>query len=528
MTQEALFLLLVFVTGIYALRWTLRLAPFTSELPFKTLIATVLAGLALLAGLPSLRISDTLRWVALLGSPLYVFAPLALVALARGGGYRLARLLLAALYWTDAGREALRRLLAQVALQQGRADTALELIPNDDPLMLAQAYALQGAWREVLALELPREGDNAFLGEAARVRALLELGELDRAERELDILRDRFEAGRQGPIGFRSLQLSEARVAAERGDLERARRALQQPMTGAPAHELFAILARAAARGGRPAAAGELYARAYAAAPPGVRDGYRARLDALEQPLPEVERPHRPWGTYGALLALALAYGLQLWLDAGFGRVSTIAGPMNTSTAVAGFLLNVPGVPAADAWWRFLSYGLVHANLLHIGTNAWVLFDIGRIYEARRGWGNVMAALVAGTAAGAAVTVLLQGEQTLALVGASGGVLGVAGALLSDAMRSATAADRLLTRSLLQWMALIVLLSVAIPNVSLWGHVGGVLGGMLWGLLRHALPLGGGARSFDRAFDRGVGLVSLALVGATVASVAQLVARALF
>ena len=42
---------------------------------------------------------------------------------------------------------------------------------------------------------------------------------------------------------------------------------------------------------------------------------------------------------------------------------------------------------------------------------------------------------------------------------ASGGVLGVAGALLADALRGRSSGDRALTRGLLQWVALIALLS---------------------------------------------------------------------
>jgi len=87
---------------------------------------------------------------------------------------------------------------------------------------------------------------------------------------------------------------------------------------------------------------------------------------------------------------------------------------------------------------------------------------------------------------------LAQSGTQLALVGASGGVLGVAGALLVDASGGSLRSDRSLTRNLLQWMALLMIFSLAIPNVSLWAHVGGVLGGAAWGLLRRGLLQGRG------------------------------------
>src|SRR5690606_23174688 len=93
-----------------------------------------------------------------------------------------------------------------------------------------------------------------------------------------------------------------------------------------------------------------------------------------------------------------------------------------------------------------------------------------------------------------------------------GGILGVAGALLAEALFSRSAADRLLLRSLLQWMALLLVFSVAVPQVSLWGHAGGVLGGVVYGLVRTRLPLG--ARFSQAAGMLSVGLMLLALVAA--------------
>jgi hypothetical protein len=182
MTQDVLFLLVVAIAGLYGLKWTLRLAPLSNELPLKTLVATALSLLVVGSALFSYQVTDSLRLVTIVVAPLYVFALLALTALARGRRYGLASVLTRLLYWTQEGREALQRLLAQVALRQGDADRALEFIPQRDPLMLAQAYALKRQWSELLALELPKRGDNAFLGGAAQVEALVALGRFEDAE----------------------------------------------------------------------------------------------------------------------------------------------------------------------------------------------------------------------------------------------------------------------------------------------------------------------------------------------------------
>ena len=486
MSQQALFLLVVTVIGVYAVRWARRLAPPGSELPIKTLAATALAGVVVVAEITPLRAGEVLRLGALILGPLYVFAPLALTALARAGRFRPAGVLTNLLYWTESGRDGLRRLLTQVALRKGDAEAAARLVPEDAPVLQAQLHALRGEWEAVLRTEVGGEGDNVWLAEGARVEALLALDRADEADERVDRLRERAGRDDAGPILRRVAQMATARLAAARGRLAEAQRVLQPTPAGVPPYELFALLATAAERGGH-GAAGELWTRAYVASPPPLRHRFEEKLRDHGREVPSL-RVRRPVGTWAMAGTILTTYAAQVTLDRLAGDVLTPLGRMEPSSAAAAFLVGISGVPQGDAWWRFLSYALVHGNLVHILLNAWVLYDIGRLYEMRRGWGDLLAAFALGTAMGAYLTVVAQGGQTVVLVGASGGVLGLAGALLADVLRSRGAADRMLMRSLVQWMALIALLSVAVPNVSLWGHVGGVVGGLLWGFARQGLP----------------------------------------
>lgn len=491
-------------------RLALKLAPATSEFPLKTLVASLLSAIVAFAGVFPYDVGESLRQVTLVVGPLYAFGPLVAIALARLRMYRLARLLVSLLYWTAEGREAPNRLLAQVALQRGDVDRALELIPGEDTLMVAQALSLREEWESLASLSVPLEGDNAYLAEAARIEALLKLDRLEEAESAAERMRSSWEAGAQGPIGYRSLRLSEARIAAERGDLSTVKELLGQSLPGVPAHQLLAVFAHGAYRSGRIEDAGKLYSQAYAVAPEALRDRYARRLRDLGMEAPvAVTNRQTPYVTFALGAVLALAYLGQLWLDANINPIVPTFRAFDASTLAAAFLLGLPGLPAEDAWWRYLSYMFVHGNLIHIGFNVWVLLDIGRVYELRRGWENLLSSFVVGGAMGALITTIAHDGSPLVLVGASGGVLGVAGALLADTLTSRTVADRALSGSLLRWMALIVVLSVAIPNVSLWGHVGGVVGGMLWGFMRQGLP---GARAIDSlAAATGLALLLVAL-----------------
>lgn len=522
MTESTLFLLLVAIAGVYAVRWAARLAPLGSEFPAKTLIATALSALVAITGWTSLSVSGALRVTALVVGPVYVFGPLLLVALARNRRYRTAGVVTDGLYWTAEGRAAVRRLLAQAALQQGDAAAALQLAPRHDTLLLLQAYGLLEDWDAALQqADLPREGDNAFLAAAVRIEALLALGHLERARSEVAELRRRWESGPRGPIGYRSVIVSEARCDAEEGAFEKVREELQQPLTGVRPSTLYAILARAAERGGHRDVAVTLYTHAYEAAPPGLIPRYARKLRELGQEPPALaRRTGTPVATLSLAAALVLAYVAETLVDRLVAPVPIGGSALRVSSFTAAFMLHIPGVPGEHAWWRLLTYAFLHANLVHIGFNVWVLVDLGRIYELRRNWGNLLAAFVMGTAAGAYLTSLTQAHQSLLLVGASGGILGIAGALLADVLRSPAPSDRMLLRGLIQWMVLIALFSVAVPNVSLWGHAGGVVGGLLWGFVRQGLP--SDRRIGAAAGALGAAAMAVALVSAIVTSVGVL------
>lgn len=506
MTQDALFLVAVAVIAGYMMRLALKLAPLTSEFPLKTLFATLLSVAVALADILPYHVGDDLRLLALIVGPLYAFGPLLSVGLARIRRYRLAATLISILYWTQDGRSAVSRLPAQVALQRGDVNEALELIPEADQIMLAQAYALREEWERIVGLDLPTEGDRSFMGDAVRIEALLHLDRREEARRALERLRTRWESGPQGPLGYRSLRLSEARLAAERGDLAALRDFLGQPLPGVPAHLMLALLARGAESAQRHEEAGNLYQRAYSAAPEALRSRYARRLHALgfETP-PPVAATGRPTATYSLAGGLVLAFLAQLWLNAAVGPLAAGGTSFEASSLAAGFLLGLPTLPEAGAWWRYLSYSMIHGHLVHIGFNIWVLLELGRTYEARAGKENLIASFVLGTAMGALITAIAHDTGPLVLLGASGGVLGIAGALLGDTLAGRNGADRALAGGLLRWMGLIALLSVAIPNVSLWGHVGGVVGGLLWGFLRLGLPPG-------RAIDAAAAAISMALL----------------
>lgn len=518
MTQETALLLVMALVGLSSFNWLRRLAPPLSEAPLKALMSALLAAAvgagALVSGAPT-----DLFWPSMLAAVAWILAPLALPALARSGRWGGAARLVRLLYWGPAGQAAMARLLTQVALQQGDGDRALELLPaQEGAAMAAQAQALRGDWEAVLALELPAV-ELAPLGHLARLEALLALGDLEGARSVAAALRSALERGAPDPLRYRATLLGEALIDAEEGRLDRLQETLQSPPEGVPAARLYELLARASQRSGQLPQAIRLYREAYRSASSAQRPRFAARLEALGGALPELPpQLGRGWATGSLTALIVLSYLGQVLLDVSVLGLAVGNAPVAASSVAAAFVVGVPGFPLADAPWRYLSYALLHGNLLHIGFNAWVLLDLGRLVEARRGPGSVAVAFVLGAAVGALLTASMSVAPTL-LVGASGGVLGVAGALLADVSRGLLPGDRQLLRGLLQWLALIALLSLALPFVSWWGHLGGLLGGLAWGFARQGLPanrrldaLLGGAAALALAWALGQALRVAALL----------------
>jgi membrane associated rhomboid family serine protease len=134
---------------------------------------------------------------------------------------------------------------------------------------------------------------------------------------------------------------------------------------------------------------------------------------------------------------------------------------------------------AKGEWWRVVTGGFMHANILHIAFNMFALWSVGMVLE--RMIGRLRFALIyAVSLLGGAVGALLLSDPMTPTVGASGAIFGVFGALVFLQM----------SRGISPWQGGIMgtiginlVLTFAIPGISVGGHVGGLLIGALSGFL---------------------------------------------
>ncbi len=129
----------------------------------------------------------------------------------------------------------------------------------------------------------------------------------------------------------------------------------------------------------------------------------------------------------------------------------------------------------AGQWWRVLTWVVVHAGALHILFNMMVVVNLGFAVERLLGTPRMMVVSLV-TALGSAALVLAFAFR-LPTVGASGVILGWAGALLPVVNRQG--------RQSLAWLLVQVAVISLLPGVSWQGHLGGFLSGLACGgLLR--------------------------------------------
>lgn len=132
-------------------------------------------------------------------------------------------------------------------------------------------------------------------------------------------------------------------------------------------------------------------------------------------------------------------------------------------------------------WWRLLTSGFLHGDIMHIATNLYALHGLGRLTERFFGvWRFLI--IYAVSLLGAGVLVTLFSPLQSVTVGASGAVMGVLGALLFffQRYRNVLVGGSKLFNELLKMAVLNIGIGL-LPGISLWGHVGGFVAGLLIG-----------------------------------------------
>jgi membrane associated rhomboid family serine protease len=171
-----------------------------------------------------------------------------------------------------------------------------------------------------------------------------------------------------------------------------------------------------------------------------------------------------------------------------------------------------PAISDQHEYWRLITSAFLHANqlpfgILHIGFNMYLLWWLGRLLEPAIGRLRFGAIYSVALLCGSFGALLLTPDART--VGASGAVFGLMGA----------AVVILRARGIDPWQAgigplilLNLLLSFGVSNISIGGHIGGLIGGAAAAYLLEELPV-----RWRRAGLPACLILSMAAVGGAVA-----------
>jgi len=168
-----------------------------------------------------------------------------------------------------------------------------------------------------------------------------------------------------------------------------------------------------------------------------------------------------------ALIAVNAAVFVTQVIAAGGGRATR--GEIYEQGVLFG-----PAVEVLGEWWRVVTAGFLHGDPLHLLLNMAGLYFLGQFLEPALGHVRFVALYFASLLTGSFGALLLSFDSLT--VGASGAIFGLLGAAFVlmrqrgiDPMQTGLGAILILN----------LVITFAVPNISIGGHLGGLVGGGL-------------------------------------------------
>ena len=155
-------------------------------------------------------------------------------------------------------------------------------------------------------------------------------------------------------------------------------------------------------------------------------------------------------------------------------------------------------------WWRIITAGFLHASIIHLALNMFLLYVLGQVLEPAIGTARFVAVYVVSLIAGSAGALLLTSPSTFT-IGASGAIFGL---FLATIIIAYARGFTQVVQQLGFWLVLNLVFTFSASGVSVGGHLGGLVGGALGALL-----VLGAERRIARRETLGAELAVLAVMG---------------
>jgi membrane associated rhomboid family serine protease len=125
-------------------------------------------------------------------------------------------------------------------------------------------------------------------------------------------------------------------------------------------------------------------------------------------------------------------------------------------------------------WWRLISSGFLHTQIIHLGFNMFALYWLGRMVEPALGHARFLGIYFASLLAGSFGALLMDPDALTR--GASGAIYGLFGAAIVMARNRNI---DLMQSGLLPILGFNLVFTFLVPGISIGGHIGGLVGGLI-------------------------------------------------
>lgn len=193
------------------------------------------------------------------------------------------------------------------------------------------------------------------------------------------------------------------------------------------------------------------------------------------------------------------------------GQFSISGSGLHGRVADEGFLSR-EAIAQAHQYWRLVSNGFVHENLLHIGFNMYLLYLLGLMLEPAIGSLRFATIYFTSLLTGSFGVLLWSSNPS---VGASGAIFGLLGAAVIELRARRMSVMETGIGTLIVLNLVITFLD---PNISIGAHLGGLIGGLVAAAaIRYADDRKMPALGLGACFLLSAGAIagSLAVAGAT-------------
>lgn len=190
-----------------------------------------------------------------------------------------------------------------------------------------------------------------------------------------------------------------------------------------------------------------------------------------------------PRYTVVLLICIAAVFAVQLWVDAYRPQSLTdlLFHELIRSGLAAGFVK--PAFIHGGEYWLILTGSFLHGFLVHAALNCYAFYSFGKLFELLTNRAHVPIVFLLSAVAGGLLSAYFIPDGIS--VGASGGIVGLIGYLLVYAFRRRSFVSAEFRRSLLLNIGFILIFGFVLYGiVDNWGHIGGLLAGILYGLVQ--------------------------------------------